>query len=326
MQTVSQDQLEQFFQRLPLPEKPETLYEPISYIMGLGGKRVRPKLVLAGCGLCGGNPVQALNAAAAVETLHNFTLIHDDIMDNASTRRGLPTVHEKWDVATAILSGDALFAYSFELLNVYGEQDAFTKTQYATLTRLFLTATRVVCEGQARDMEFENRDDVTLNEYMLMIEQKTAALLQASLQMGAVLADASNEQVLRLGDIGLKAGIAFQIQDDLLDAIGDPEKFGKKAGGDIREGKKTYLSILALEKADASQKKLLQDVLQNKHCLDADVAQVIQLYSRLGVIEQAQKEIHRLYLEARENLDTFGKSIYKDEINSLLNQLMSRDH
>jgi geranylgeranyl diphosphate synthase type II len=326
MQPVNQDQLESYLKELPLPDNPSSLYEPIRYIMRLGGKRIRPRLVIAGCGLCGGAVEQSFRAAAAVEALHNFTLIHDDIMDNATKRRGYPTVHVKWDESTAILSGDALFAFSFELLNYYGSHPAITKEQYAALNRIFLEATRIVCEGQARDMEFENRSEVSLNEYMLMIEQKTAALLMASLQMGAIIGGADQEQIRHCGEIGLKAGIAFQIQDDLLDAIGNPEKFGKKAGGDIAEGKKTFLSILAKQRASESDREILDTILGSNATADSEIQQVIAIYKKYDILLAAEQTIKRLYDEARENLDTFGKSIYKDEINALLNQLMSRDH
>ncbi|MCC5925288.1 MAG: polyprenyl synthetase family protein [Bacteroidetes bacterium] len=326
MQSEKPDQLESYLKELPLPDNPSTLYEPIRYIMGIGGKRIRPRMVLAGCGLCDGDINEAMNAAAAVETLHNFTLIHDDIMDNASKRRGLPTVHAKWDNSTAILSGDALFAYSFELLSYYGTRDTITKEQYVKLNQIFLKASRTVCEGQARDMEFESRADVTLSEYMLMIEQKTAALLQASLQLGAIIGGGTDSQIQMCGDIGLKAGIAFQIQDDLLDAIGDPEKFGKRPGGDIAEGKKTYLSISAMQLANEQDKIKLNQILNSTQVFDDDIDTVIGIYKKYDILQFAQKKIEQLYNEARQSLNTFQKSRYSDEINAMLNQLMSRDH
>ena len=283
-------------------------------------------MVVAGCGLCGGNPTDALPAAAAVEMLHNFTLIHDDIMDNADKRRGLPTVHVKWNPSTAILSGDALFAQAFKQLLYYGSDNRFLKDQYQALFRSFLNATEIVCEGQARDMDFESRQQVSIDEYLLMIEQKTAALLQSSFQMGAIIAGADERSVEECGNIGLKAGIAFQIQDDLLDAIGDPDKFGKKCGGDIAEGKKTYLSILALQKATSDDKTVLQDVLASGATTNDEISAVIQLYHKYDVINQTKTEIDRLYGEAINSLMYFPKSTFRDEINTLLNQLQNREN
>jgi geranylgeranyl diphosphate synthase, type II len=307
-----------------LPGAPKSLYDPIRYIMGIGGKRLRPRLVLAGCGICGGMVSEAYNAARAVESLHNFTLIHDDIMDKADTRRGMQTVHKKWDMSTAILSGDALFAYSFDLLSYYGKDSKYSKEQYFRLNQILLDATRIVCEGQALDMEFENRADVHVNEYLTMIGQKTAELLKASLQMGAVVAGADDYHIEILGEIGYNAGVAFQIQDDLLDATGNPEKFGKKTGGDIAAGKKTFLSILSTERASTEQNDMLQAVLASRATYDKDIKRVIDLYDHLGVIAVAKAEIQKLYDKASANLKSFPQNIYRDEINTLLNQLMSR--
>jgi geranylgeranyl diphosphate synthase, type II len=318
------DSINNHISKPDLPESPASLYDPIRYIMQIGGKRLRPRLVIAGCGICGGDVNEAYHAAAAVESLHNFTLIHDDIMDNADTRRGMETVHRKWNMSTAILSGDALFAYSFGLLSYYGLQSRYTKDQYLKLNQIFLDATRTVCEGQALDMDFESRKDVHLNEYLAMIGQKTAALLKASLQMGAVVAGASEEQIQNLGDIGYNAGVAFQIQDDLLDATGNPEKFGKKTGGDIAAGKKTFLTILSTERASSEQNDMLQSVLASRATYDIDIKRVIDLYDRLGVIATAKAEIQKLYSKASASLKSFPQSDYRDEINSLLNELMSR--
>ncbi len=317
---------EVILQNLDLPAHPANLYEPIRYTLSMGGKRIRPKMVLAACGMCGGEVFEATQAALAVETLHNFTLIHDDIMDNADKRRGFETVHLKWDLSTAILSGDALFAVSSDLLSYYGENDSYSKAQYFRLNKIFLDATRIVCEGQARDLDFENRTDVNLDEYLLMIEQKTAALLKAAMQMGGIVAGANAHQIEELGKLGLKAGLAFQIQDDLLDAIGNPETFGKKPGGDIAEGKKTYLSILAMKLADTDDQKLLAEILESGTTSELDIAHVIDIYEKTGVIELAKKEIHRLYDEAFKSLSVFSDNEFRNEINNLLNQLMIREN
>lgn len=318
--------IERYLQDLPLPDEPQSLYEPIRYTLSLGGKRVRPHLVLSSCGMCGGDVSKAIHAAAAVEALHNFTLIHDDIMDNAETRRGKTTVHVKWDLPVAILSGDALFAYSCELLSVYAKDEAFSKNQYAQLMETFITSARVVCEGQAHDLEFESRKDVRLGEYLLMIEQKTAALLSAAFKMGGIVSNADAEQLNSLAEIGLKAGLAFQIQDDLLDAIGDPKTFGKKPGGDIFEGKKTYLSILAYELGNDDEKKILQRILQNSDKSDSDVQTVIGIYEKTGAIDKTKQEIERLYNEANELLMKFEENEYRSDITHLLGKLMVRDN
>jgi len=318
--------LETLLQKLQLPAQPESLYEPIRYTMAVGGKRIRPKLVLAGCGLCAGDPNEAIPAALAVEALHNFTLIHDDIMDNADKRRNLPTVHVKWDVATAILSGDALFNHAYELLLYYGENERYSKKQFAEISRIFLEATRIVCEGQARDMAFESASEVALEEYLLMISQKTGALLKASLQLGGIVAGGSPSQIEALGIIGLEAGIAFQIQDDLLDAVGDPEKFGKMKGGDIAEGKKTYLSIWARTHANAAQHLVLDEVLGSGSTDEALVEKVITVFDQTGAIKQAENEIRKLYLSAFSKLKQFPDSPFRDEIMALLNQLMVRQN
>lgn len=317
---------EVILQNLDLPAHPANLYDPIRYTLAMGGKRIRPKMVLAACGMCGGDITEATPAALAVESLHNFTLIHDDIMDNADKRRGFETVHLKWDFSTAILSGDALFAVASDLLSFYGQNDKYSKSQYFELNKIFLNATRIVCEGQARDLDFETRSDVSLDEYLLMIEQKTAALLKAAMQMGGVIARASAHQIYELGKLGLKAGLAFQIQDDLLDAIGDPEIFGKKPGGDIAEGKKTYLSILALKLADSDDQKLLAEILESGTTSELDIAHVIDIYEKTGVIELTNKEIRRLYDEAFASLSEFSENEFRNEINNLLNQLMIREN
>jgi geranylgeranyl diphosphate synthase type II len=294
--------------------------------MAMGGKRIRPKLVVTSCGVCGGNPEEAHAAAKAVEMLHNFTLIHDDIMDNANSRRGYETVHLKWDVPIAILSGDALFALAFDQLSYYGESDKYDKNTFYRLTKVFTKATKIVCEGQARDLSFEKRQDVSLDEYLLMIEQKTASLLSASMSMGGIVAQTDDRNIEILEKIGMQIGLAFQIQDDLLDAIGDPTKFGKKTGGDIREGKKTYLSILAAKMANRSDKIILESILQSKSVTDTEVQKVIDIFHESGVIQLTKDYIQKLYSNSIELLNYYEKSSYTDEINLILNQLTVREN
>lgn len=317
--------IEEAIANIPIPDEPASLYQPLRYALALGGKRIRPRLALLGCGLNGGNISDALPAAMSVELLHNFTLIHDDIMDRADSRRGSPTVHSRWNQSVAILSGDVLFAIAYDQLNAYGSDSRYTKDQYHHLHQLFFDAIRIVCEGQAMDLDFEERTGVTIDEYLQMISGKTARLLSCSLQMGAVVAGAGKDAVHDAGVVGMEAGIAFQIQDDLLDAVGNPDTFGKKVGGDIFEGKKTWLSILALQRADEDQKKELLRILQLKENSRDEVNKVINLYFELGVIDDAQKAVEDHYLNAIAHLDKFAGSQYKDEIKTLLNQLKTRD-
>jgi len=311
---------------LPIPDQPSRLYQPVSYTLNLGGKRLRPRLVMLSCGLCGGQPEKAIPAALAVEMLHNFTLIHDDIMDNAETRRGQPTVHHKWDEATAILSGDVLFVMAMKQFTRYGKEFPEQHAMTTELTTCFLDAVQEVCDGQAMDMDFETRDDVVSGEYLQMIKAKTAALIRCSMQLGGLIAGAGKEAVEVCGEIGDHAGIAFQIQDDLLDAVGDASTFGKKVGGDIIEGKKTFLSILALERADDADRIILNQTLGDSKAGEDDILKVIRIYHDLGVIDEAAKTINHHYNNALEKLDEFEESEYQGEIKSLLDKLKDRDN
>ena len=220
---------------LRFEKEPKGLYEPISYIMQLGGKRMRPVLALMACEATAQDPVSALGAATAVELFHNFTLIHDDIMDEATLRRGQQTVHQKWDVNTGILSGDAL------LVTAYQQLDTYDDVLFSKLTKLLSETALLVCQGQQYDVDFETRDNVSMDEYIHMIRLKTAVLLGCALRMGTLVGQASGDIADSLYDFGVNLGIAFQLQDDLLDAFGDPKTFGKKVGGDIIENKKTIL-------------------------------------------------------------------------------------
>ncbi|WP_224484945.1 polyprenyl synthetase family protein [Robertkochia aurantiaca] len=238
-------------------QEPLNLYEPMVYIMNLGGKRIRPSLTLMACEMFGSDYQKALNAALAVEVFHNFSLVHDDIMDDAPLRRGKETVHEKWDINTGILSGDVMLIKAYQLFENY-EPEIFRQ-----LAALFSKTAVEVCEGQQYDMDFENRDDVSIGEYLKMITYKTAVLLAAALKMGAIIGGASPKNAESIYAFGLNLGIAFQLKDDYLDAFGDPEKFGKQVGGDIIENKKTYLYLKAIEmlpQKDADQLKHLYTI------------------------------------------------------------------
>jgi geranylgeranyl diphosphate synthase type II len=318
--------IEPAIERLGLPTAPAGLYEPIKYTLLDSGKRLRPKLVLMGCGLCGADPSKALPAGVAMELLHNFTLIHDDIMDNADTRRGKPTVYRKWGIPLAILSGDMTFGLAYEQLQAYALDSEISRAQFARILSLFHGAVREVCEGQAYDIMFEQELDVDIAAYLEMIRQQTAALLSASLAIGGTLAGGSDDEIRHLEQLGTESGLAFQIQDDLLDVIADPSKFGKKVGGDIREGKKTWLMIKALERAEESDKALLAEVLQSKSATDTQISSIVRLYYDLDVIVDAKSEIHSRYANAMMHLGVFADTPYYSEAKHLFDSLIQRDN
>ncbi|MDY0780959.1 polyprenyl synthetase family protein [Tenacibaculum sp. IB213877] len=239
-------------------KEPKNLYTPVEYILQLGGKRVRPLLTLIAADIFSGTVKEALPAAMAVETFHNFTLVHDDIMDEAPLRRGKETVHQKWNINTGILSGDAMLILAYQYFENY-EPIVFQK-----LAQLFSKTALEVCDGQQLDVDFETRNDVTIDEYINMITLKTSVLVAAALKMGAIVAKTNDEQANNLYNYGLNLGIAFQLQDDLLDAFGDPKTFGKQVGGDIIENKKTYLYLKSLEVADATDKEKLKFFFNQK--------------------------------------------------------------
>ena len=232
--------------------EPKNLYEPIDYIIKLGGKRIRPVLTLIAADIFSGGYQKAMPAALAVEVFHNFTLIHDDIMDDAPLRRGKETVHEKWNVNTGILSGDAMLILAYQYFENY-EPIVFQK-----LAKLFSKTALEVCDGQQLDVDFETRNDVTINEYINMIRLKTSVLVAAALKMGAIVSETTEENANLIYDFGLNLGLAFQLQDDYLDTFGDPETFGKQVGGDIIENKKTYLYLKSLEVANEVDRSKLQ--------------------------------------------------------------------
>lgn len=319
------DYIDEKLGELNLPERPSSLYDPVRYTLSRGGKRIRPYFTLAGCGLCGESMEKALPAALAIELLHNFTLLHDDIMDRAQTRRGQMSVHVKWDDSTAILAGDAMYAWAFRQLQSYARDPSFSREQYGRIMNLFLESVVSVCEGQAYDLEFERRERVTLEEYMDMIRGKTGALIRSSLQMGGTVAGADAGQVELLGEMGVEIGLAFQIQDDLLDTVADPEKFGKRQGGDIAESKKTYLSILSLQRSRGKQKEKLHRVFGSDRVGSGEIEEVIDLYHRLDVIEDTRREIRRRYRRALEKLEYFDDSEYKEDIRMLVKNLINRE-
>lgn len=237
---------------------PKNLYDPIQYILQLGGKRLRPTLTLLAAELFDEDANRALPAAMAVEMFHNFSLVHDDIMDDAPLRRGKTTVHEKWNTNTAILSGDAMLILAYQYFDIYEPK------VYRKLSKLFTRTALEVCEGQQLDVDFETRNDVQLEEYIKMITYKTAVLVGAAMRMGAIVAKADKQDGIHLYEFGMNLGIAFQLQDDYLDTFGDSTSFGKQIAGDIIENKKTYLYLKALQVANETDKKILTDLFATK--------------------------------------------------------------
>ena len=244
-------QFQDYLQTVQQKQTPEGLYTPIAYLLALGGKRIRPTLTLMATDVFKGDPEKSLAAALAVELFHNFTLMHDDIMDDAPLRRGQPTVHEKWDLNTGILSGDAM------LVQAYQSLEAYPAELHSQLTRLLSKTALEVCEGQQYDVDFEKQNETTLEAYLEMIRLKTAVLVGCALQMGAYVAEASEEEAQKIYNFGVLLGLAFQIQDDYLDAFGDPKTFGKQVGGDIIENKKTILYHKAMMLGNEKQKSQL---------------------------------------------------------------------
>ena len=281
--------------------KPVSLYEPGAYILNSGGKRLRPLLVLLSAKAVGGSFKNAYNAAASVEMLHNFTLVHDDIMDNADKRRGRLTLHKKYDHNTAILTGDSLLSVAYEYL--LKDCNGSAKELISSFTHGLIE----VCEGQSMDTDFESRKNVSLSEYITMIKKKTAAMAEMCCRIGALLGGGSKDQVTALGNYGLNLGIAFQIQDDLLDISADEKKFGKTIGGDLVEGKKTFLFLEALEKSKGEDRRRLLKVIERKGIRSNQIIFYKQLYEKLGVLDDARNEIRHYTNKALKSLKLLDK-------------------
>jgi geranylgeranyl diphosphate synthase type II len=272
---------------LKLPDNPKGLYDPIRYTMEAGGKRLRPVLTLAACDAMGKEPGTAIHQAIAIEMFHNFTLLHDDVMDNADVRRGRPTVHKKWDEETAILSGDAMLTTSTMLLAIKSGE------HLASALDLFNGTAMNIYEGQQFDMDFEKRMDVTVEEYMEMIRLKTSVLLGCACGMGALMADAPFETQLQFFNYGVNLGLAFQLQDDYLDTYGNPETFGKAIGGDILNDKKTWLLIMALQEDETGK---LKEVIGSDISADEKISTVREIYNSLNLPDRIH-ELIRAYID-----------------------------
>ncbi len=283
---------------LQIIKEPKTLYEPIDYILRLEGKRLRPSLVLLACNIFDHKIDKAINPAIALEVFHNFTLIHDDLMDQAALRRGHKTIHKKWNPNVAILSGDAMLIKAYELLI------KTDKKHINTIISLFNQTALKVCEGQQYDMNFETMDGITESEYINMISLKTAALIAGSLKIGAVLGNASEQQQQLIENFGESLGIAFQLQDDLLDVYGDESTFGKEIGGDIVSNKKTYLLIKALSLSKEKKDKRLEKLIKDKNIIAKEkIKLVINIYNNYNIREHTIEQIKSYTAKALQSLD-----------------------
>lgn len=314
-----QHAVERKISELKFPAHPHNLYDPIRYFLSLGGKRMRPVLLMMSHELFGGKHENVTSPAVAMELFHNFSLVHDDIMDKAALRRGKATVHEKWNTNTAILSGDAILIEAYKLLS-----DCDVKYLKSVL-EIFNQTSVEVCEGQVMDMDFEIRNDVSIEEYIEMIRLKTAVLLGGSLKIGAILAGANEKEAENIYQFGVHLGIAFQLQDDVLDAYGDPKKFGKTVGGDIAANKKTFLLLKTRELASDADKKHLENLL---HIFHSDkIEQVLKLYGKYKVKELAEEEMKKHYEKAMQNLNAISlNEDSKHPLKLLAQFLMSREN
>lgn len=312
------DLINESLKKLSFSKTPESLYDPIKYILEIGGKRIRPYLVLMSTSVFGADPKLSLNAALSVECFHNFTLMHDDIMDSAPLRRGNETVHLKWDINQSILSGDALLIYSYKLLEDYNP------IVFKKLNTVLNTTALQVCEGQQFDIDFEKNPEVTFENYINMIKLKTAVLVGASLQMGAIIAEANENDLQKIYDFGVNLGIAFQLQDDYLDTFGEESLVGKSIGGDILENKKTVLFHLCLLNANKDQSKSLKTLYSQKNSIDK-VAKVTQIFKTTKADIDNLKLVENYTNLALNSLNHLSISNEKkDELIEFSNSLLDR--
>jgi geranylgeranyl diphosphate synthase type II len=311
--------IEKEIESFSFPQSPVNLYDPLRYFMTLGGKRMRPMLTLMSGKLFGKTSEESMSAAMAVELFHNFSLIHDDIMDEAPLRRAKATVHEKWNTNIAILSGDVLFVKAYEQICKHPAH------LIPSLLALFNKTAIEVCEGQQMDMDFETRNDVSAEEYIEMIRLKTSVLLGCALEMGAIIGETTAENRQALYAFGEHLGIAFQIQDDLLDLYGDPDKVGKQVGGDVLANKKTLLSILAKTYASTEQLNAL-DLLQSEVNADKKLSETKAIFEALQIQQRCQEEMRKHYDFAMNALATVQANYSMDELTVLSNYLFHREY
>lgn len=315
-------QVNAFLDALPYNRTPKSLYEPIRYVLSMGGKRIRPVLMLLGYNLYKEDTDKILMNAIALETYHNYTLLHDDLMDQADLRRGHETVHKKWDANTAILSGDSMLVLAYERMAQCDSR------HLADVLRLFTTTALEIGEGQQYDMEFETRDDVREEEYIEMIRLKTSVLLACALKIGAILADAPAEDADSLYKFGEQIGLAFQLQDDYLDVYGDSKVFGKKIGGDITSNKKTFMLINAFTHADEAQRQELEKWVNAKSFdREEKIAAVTRLYNEIGIDKMAQDKIAYYFEQSKKYLDAVQvPAERKEELLKYAQRMMKRKY
>ena len=313
--------INEYIDHMPWQRKPYSLYEPIKYVLAIGGKRIRPTLMMLAYNLYKEAPESILNTAVALETYHNYTLLHDDLMDQAPLRRGHETVHMKWDANTAILSGDSMLVMAFQMM-AQSDTDKLKE-----VVDLFTETALEIGEGQQYDMEFENRTDVREEEYIEMIRLKTSVLLACAMKIGAILAGASDNDSENLYKFGEQIGLAFQLQDDYLDVYGNPETFGKRIGGDILSNKKTFMLINALTRSNTAQCRQLLDWLTASDYVEEEkVAAVTQLYNEIGVDKMAEEKINFYYEEGMKYLDKVQVSEdRKEELKRYTQNMMKRN-
>ena len=328
------DSINAFIEQLPYDRKPYSLYEPIQYVLSLGGKRIRPALMLLSYQLYQDHPEDILMPAVALETYHNYTLLHDDLMDNADLRRGHATVHKRWDANTAILSGDSMLVLAYErLLSFFNTQHPTPNTQHPTpntqhpILALFTETALQIGEGQQYDMEFERRNDVREEEYIEMIRLKTSVLLACAMKMGAILAGATDADADNLYKYGEQIGLAFQLQDDLLDVYGDSAVFGKAIGGDITSNKKTYMLINALLRANDEQRaELNRWIAATDFDRQEKVAAVTELYNQIGIRQLCEEKINYYFEQAKQYLTHIHvPEERKHPLIDFTNEMMHRD-
>ena len=310
-----------YLSQLPYERKPKSLYEPVEYVLSIGGKRIRPVLTLMGYNLWKEDPERILMPAVGLETYHNYTLLHDDLMDNADMRRGHETVHRRWDANKAILSGDSM------LVLAYQRMQQVPAEKLPAVLNLFTETALEIGEGQEYDMTFETRNDVTENEYIEMIRLKTSVLLACALKTGALLADAPEEDADRLYRVGEQVGLAFQLQDDLLDVYGDPKVFGKAIGGDITSNKKTYMLINAYNRANDEQRKELEHWIGAKEFNRQEkVAAVTRLYDEIGIRQLCEDKINYYFQQASQTLSEVNvPEERKAQLRQYMDELLHRN-
>lgn len=311
-----------YIAHLPYDRKPKSLYEPIQYVLSIGGKRLRPTLMLLVYNMFRDHPEKIVSTACGLETYHNYTLLHDDLMDDADLRRGHETVHKRWNANAAILSGDTMLVMAYRFMA------ECCKEKLCQVLDLFTETALEIGEGQQFDMEFESRNDVTEDEYIEMIRLKTSVLIACAMKMGAILADAPSQDAENLYHFGEQIGLAFQLQDDYLDVYGDPEVFGKAIGGDILCNKKTYMLINALNLADERQREELEKwIAATAPDPKEKIESVTRLYNEIGIRELAEKAISHYFLQAKQFIDAVGVAEdRKIELKKYIEQLMKRQY